>query len=46
MTAALFALVALFVDLKPQVGANFFFSSDPAFQESAEIDRIFPLAAS
>jgi predicted RND superfamily exporter protein len=42
-TVGLFGLVAAFVDLKPQVGTNFFFSSnDPQFQESAKIDRIFP----
>jgi predicted RND superfamily exporter protein len=42
-TAILFGLVAMFVDLKPVVGENFFFSSnDPMFQESAKIDRIFP----
>src|SRR3954468_24502744 len=43
LTALLFGLVAVFVDLKPQVDENFFFSSnDPQFQESAKIDRIFP----
>jgi uncharacterized protein len=43
LTAVLFLLVGLFVDLKPQVGANFFFSSsDPQFQEDAKIDRLFP----
>lgn len=43
LTAILFVLVAAFVDLKPQVDENFFFSShDPQFQESAKIDRIFP----
>ena len=42
-TVMLFAIVAAFVDLKPQVDENFFFSSnDQAFQESAKIDRIFP----
>ncbi len=42
-TVILFGLVALFVDLKPRVGENFFFSSnDPQFHESAKIDRIFP----
>ncbi len=41
--AVLFGLVAAFVDLKPQVGVNFFFSSsDPRFQESAKIDKMFP----
>ena len=40
---ALFLAVSLFVDLKPQVGGNFFFSSnDAAFKESAKIDRMFP----
>ncbi len=43
LTAVLFGLVAVFVNLKPQVDENFFFSSnDPQFQESAKIDRIFP----
>ena len=42
-TAALFLIVGLFVDLNPQVGGNFFFSSnDAAFKESAKIDRLFP----
>jgi predicted RND superfamily exporter protein len=42
VTAALFGMVAGFVDLKPRVGSNFFFSSDdPQFQESAKIDRMF-----
>ncbi len=42
-TVVLFGLVAAFVDLKPQVQSNFFFSSDdPKFQESAKIDKIFP----
>lgn len=42
-TVILFGIVAVFVDLKPQVDENFFFSSnDPKFQESAKIDRIFP----
>lgn len=44
-TVVLFGLVAVFVDLKPQVGKNFFFSSnDPQFKESAKIGRIFPSA--
>jgi predicted RND superfamily exporter protein len=39
----LLGLVAFFVDLKPRVDENFFFSSnDPEFHESAKIDRIFP----
>lgn len=43
LPVVLFGLVAAFVDLKPQVDENFFFSSnDPQFQQSAEIDRIFP----
>src|SRR3954447_657713 len=43
LTALLFGLVAILVDLKPQVDENFFFSSrDPQFQESGKIDRIFP----
>ena len=43
LTAVLFLVVGLFVDLKPQVGANFFFSSsDPQFREDARIDRLFP----
>lgn len=47
LTFLLLGLVATFVDLKPQVDENFFFSSnDPQFQQSAKIDRIFPRAAS
>jgi len=43
LTIVLFAAVALFVDLKPQVEENFFFSSnDPQFREDARIDRTFP----
>jgi predicted RND superfamily exporter protein len=43
LVVILIALVAAFVDLKPQVDENFFFSSDdPQFQQSAKIDRIFP----
>ena len=43
VTGALFALVAFFVDLKPVVEENFFFSiSDPAFKESSEIEKEFP----
>jgi hypothetical protein len=42
ITVALFCAVAFFVDLKPQVGTNFFFSSDDAqFRQQAKIDRIF-----
>jgi predicted RND superfamily exporter protein len=43
ITGVLFALVAVFVDLRPVVEENFFFStSDPAFQQSNEIDKEFP----
>ena len=43
ITFLLFGLVAMFVDLKPQVDENFFFSAnDPQFRESAKIDHIFP----
>ena len=43
VTVLLFGLVALFVDLHPQVQENFFFSPrDPQYRESAKIDRIFP----
>jgi uncharacterized protein len=43
LTILLFALVAFFVDLKPHVESNFFFSpSDPEYHDSAKIDRIFP----
>ena len=43
LVPVLFVLVAVFVDLDPQVGQNFFFaSSDPEFQSSAKIDRMFP----
>ena len=43
LTVVLCVLVLKFVDLRPQVGQNFFFSSDdPSFQEDAQIDRIFP----
>ena len=39
----LFVLVGLFVDLKPQVRENFFFSpTDPEFQQTAKIDKLFP----
>jgi hypothetical protein len=39
----LFVLVALLVDLKPEVKENFFFSpKDPEFQQTAKIDKIFP----
>ncbi len=43
VTLLLFLLVALFVDLKPEVKENFFFSpKDPEFQQTAKIDRLFP----
>ena len=43
LTALLFGLVAGFVDLKPQVQANFFFSpKDPEYKQTAKIDKIFP----
>jgi len=43
LTVVLCVLVLKFVDLKPEVGQNFFFSSDdPSFQEDAQIDRMFP----
>ena len=43
VTVVLCLLVAVFVDLKPQVDENFFFSSnDPQFQQDKKIDRMFP----
>src|SRR5947208_12904396 len=43
MTVALFVLVAVFVDLKPVVDENFFFStSDLQFQQSKKIEQRFP----
>ena len=43
ITAVLFVLVAVFVDLKPVVDENFFFStSDPQFQQSKKIEQRFP----
>src|SRR5438094_6818961 len=42
-TVVLFVLVAVFVDLKPVVDENFFFStSDPGFGQSKKIERRFP----
>ena len=42
LTAVLFLVLLKFVDLKPHVSENFFFSSrDPIAQESDKIDRIF-----
>jgi len=43
LTAALFGAVAAFVDLKPHVDENFFFStSDPAFSQSKKIEKSYP----
>src|SRR5881394_1153882 len=43
VTVVLFGLVAAFVDLKPVVDENFFFStSDPQFQQSKKIEQHFP----
>lgn len=43
VTVLLFGLVAIFVDLKPEVRENFFFSpQDPNFQQTAKIDKLFP----
>src|SRR5882762_8197560 len=43
VTAVLFVLVVVFVDLKPVVGENFFFStSDPGFGQSKKIEQRFP----
>src|SRR4051812_26201854 len=43
VTAVLFGLVALFVDLKPVVNEGFFFSStDPQFRQSKKIEKRFP----
>src|SRR2546430_14205017 len=43
ITASLLGLVYAFVDLRPRVDQQFFFSSDdPQLQESTEIDRRFP----
>ena len=42
LTVVLLGLVAKFVDLKPHIDENFFFSShDPIAQESDKIDRMF-----
>src|SRR5437870_2101360 len=42
-TVVLFVLVAVFVDLKPVVDENFFFStSDPGFGQSKKIEQRFP----
>src|SRR5213083_296666 len=43
ITAVVFVLVVVFVDLKPVVDENFFFSiSDPGFGQSKKIERRFP----
>src|ERR1700757_2151626 len=43
IAGVLFLLVARFVDLKPVVDENFFFSTrDPAIQQTKEIERRFP----
>lgn len=43
ITLVLFGLVARFVDLKPVVDENFFFSTrDPQFQQSKKIEQHFP----
>jgi predicted RND superfamily exporter protein len=43
LTAGLFGLVAAFVDLKPVVDENFFFSTkDPQFQQTKKIEKQFP----
>lgn len=42
-TAVLFGCVALFVDLRPVVDENFFFSTrDPEFRQQKKIDETFP----
>src|SRR5438094_1963052 len=43
IASVLFVLVATFVDLKPVVDENFFFStSDPGVQQTKKIERRFP----
>src|SRR6266853_2885820 len=43
VTALLFVVVAVFVDLKPAVDENFFFStSDPGVRESKKVEQRFP----
>src|ERR1041385_6487655 len=42
-TAILFGCVAFFVDLRPVVDENFFFSTrDPEFRQQEKIDKTFP----
>ena len=43
ITGILFGLVAIFVDLKPVVDENFFFSTkDPQFRQTKKIEKHFP----
>ena len=43
VTVVLFVLVAVFVDLRPHVDENFFFSArDPQFRQSQKIEEKFP----
>src|SRR5438046_4974028 len=43
ITVVLFVLVAVFVDLRPRVDENFFFSSsDPALRQSKKTEERFP----
>ena len=43
VTAVLFVLVAVFVDLHPVVEENFFFAAaDPAFGEEKKVEQDFP----
>src|SRR5437667_10373825 len=43
VTVVLLVLVAVFVDLKPAVDENFFFStSDPGVRESKKVEQRFP----
>ena len=43
ITAVLLVLVAIFVDLKPVVDENFFFSTnDPGIRQTKKIERRFP----
>src|SRR5205809_4876182 len=43
VTTVLFVLVALFVDLRPVVDENFFFStSDPGVRQTKKIEQHFP----
>ena len=43
VTAVLFGLVAAFVDLKPVVDENFFFSTrDPQLRQTKKIEKQFP----